>query len=224
MYHFTKLQLTENEFNNLVFMGSPSWWINEAEYPPWYNKEKCPKLPVQEEHRFLHSLCFKSLKHIVQKIIERSGLDGQNLNPQDVFENIGIIARYDKEPWFKPHARLSRHFRKNLMGAIWIRNLTLEERNQCSAKAFYIEDGNHRALVYAVHIACGAATYEPVEAIHATSWESASETLGHPVQPATVLENNGKLQKNRRSGRLEAVTLEESLQRFSKTIMPTSNK
>ena len=224
MYEFTKLQLTENEFNNLVFMGSPPWWINEEEYPPGYNQEKCPKQPVQEEHKFLHSLCLKPLKHVVQKVIERSGLDRHNLNPTEVFENVDIVARYDKEPWFKPHAHLSRHFRKDLMKPIWIRNLTRDERNQCSAKTFYVEDGNHRALVYAIHIACGAATYEPVEAIHATSWEGASNTLGYSVQPAAVLENNGKFQKNRRSRRLKAITLEESLKCFSKTIKPIFNK
>ena len=224
MYEFTKLQLTEYEFNNLVFMGSPPWWIDEEKYPPWYNQEKSPKLPVREEHKFLHSLSLKPIKHVVQKVIERSGYVGQNLNPTEVFEKIDIIARYDEEPWFKKHAHLSRHFCKNSMEAIWTRNLTPHERNQYSSKTFYVEDGNHRALVYAVHIACGAATYEPVEAIHATSWEPASETLGHPVQSATVLENNGRLQKNGRSGRLETTTLEESLRRFSKTIKPILNK
>ena len=224
MYEFTKLQLTENEFNNLVFMGSPPWWINEEEYPPRYNQEKFHKQPVREEHRLLHSLCLRPLKYVVQKVIERSGLDGQNLNPTKVFENIDIIARYDKEPWFKKHAYISQHFRKDLMKPIWIRNLTHDERNQCSSKTFYIEDGNHRALVYAVHIAYGAATYEPVEAIHATSWEPASKILGHSVQPATVLENSGKLKKQGRGGGLETTTLEESLKSFSKTIKPTSNK
>ena len=57
--------------------------------------------------------------------------------------------------------------------------------------------------------------------IHATSWEPASETLGHSVQPATVLENNGKLQK---SGGLETTTLEESVKHFSETIKPTPIK
>ena len=178
MYEFTKLQLTENEFNNLVFMGPPPWWINEEAYPPRYNKEEHPTLPVREGDKFLHNLGFKPLNRVVQKVIERSGLDGQNLNPTEVFENIGIIARYDPEPWFKKHACLSRHFRKDLMPPIWIRNITPYERNQCSSKTFYVEDGNHRALVYAVRIACGA-TYEPVEAIHATSWEPAKHSVTH---------------------------------------------
>ena len=224
MYEFTKLQLTENEFNNLVFMGSPPWWINEEEYPPWYNKEKCPKQPVREEHRFLHSLCLRPLKYVIQKVVERSEPNGRNLNPTQVFENIDIIARCDKDPWFKQHTYLSQHFRKDLMKPIWIRNLAPHERNQCSSKTFYIEDGNHRALVYTAHIACGEAIYEPVEAIHATSWEPASKTLGHSVQPATILENNGKLQKSGMSGRWEATTLEESLKCYSETIKPASNR
>lgn len=147
MHEFRKLQLTEHEFNNMVFMGPPPWWIGQEEYPPDYNEEECPKLPVREEHRFLHSLCFKPIKDVAQKVIDRSGLYGKILNPTDVFEKIQIVARYDKEPWFKRHAHLSRHFRKNLMRAIWIRNLTPHERDQCSSKTFYVEDGNHRALV-----------------------------------------------------------------------------
>ena len=219
MYEYTKLQLTENEFNNLVFMGAPPWWTNEEEYAPWCDQEKCPKPPVLEEHKYLHSLCLKPLNYVVQKVIERSGLDRRNLNPTEVFEKIDLIARYDKHPWFKQYVCLSRGFCKSLMGQIWIRNLTPHERNHCSSKTFYIEDGNHRALVYATHIACGTATYETVEAIHATSWEEgASKKFCHSVQPPSNLENNGKLQTNGRSGRLEATTLEEALKGYSKTI------
>ena len=161
--------------------------------------------PCEAGDRFLASLGFKPLQHVAQKVIERSGLDRQNLNPTKVFENIDIIARCDKEPWFKQHVRISQHFHKSLMTPIFIRNLTPGERKQPS-QTFYIEDGNHRALVYAVHIACGETTYEPVEAIHATSWKC---ILDHPVQSATALEHNGKLQKSGRSGRMEAITLAE---------------
>ena len=207
MDEFTRLQLTENEFNNLVFMGPPRWWTDEKEYPPGCDPEKTPKPPVREGDRFLASLGFKPLQHVAQKVIERSGLDRQNLNPTKVFENIDIIARYDKEPWFKQHVHISQHFHKSLMTPIFIRNLTPCERKQPS-QTFYVEDGNHRVLVYAVHIACGATTYESVKAIHATSWQPA-KIFDHPVQSAPALEHNGKLQKSGRSGRMEAITLAE---------------
>ena len=206
MDEFTIIQLTENEFNNLVFMHPPSYWTDVECYP------------LREGQKFLNSLCVKPLHHVVQKVIERSGLDGQNLNPTKVFENIDVIARGDTEPWFRPHARISRHFHKSLMTPIFIRNLSSHERNQCPSGTFYADDGNHRALVYAVHIACGATTYEPVEAIHATSWKGASNELGYQPQDSTALEDNGKLQKSGRSGRLETITLEEALKSFSNTI------
>ena len=216
MDEFTRLQLTENEFNNLVFMGAPSWWTGAESYPPGCDPGKTPKPPVREGDRFLDSLGFKPLQHVAQKVIERSGLNGRNLNPTKVFENIDIIPRYDQKPWFQKHANISRNFHKSLMTPIFIRNLAHDERNQLS-QTFYVEDGNHRVLVYAVHIACGATTYEPVKAIHATSWEPA-KILDHPVQSATALEHNGKLQKSGRSGRLETITLEEALKTFSDTI------
>ena len=93
-----------------------------------------------------------------------------------------------------------------------------DDRRKCPSGTFYVDDGNHRALVYAVHIACGATTYEPVEAIHATSWKGASNELGYQPQDSTALEDNGKLQKSGRSGRMEAITLEEALKTFSDTI------
>ena len=40
MYEFTKLQLEKDEFFNLVFMGAPSWWENEEEYPPCTIKKR----------------------------------------------------------------------------------------------------------------------------------------------------------------------------------------
>lgn len=184
MYEFTNLQLSREEFNNLVFMGPPSSW----------KKEK-------QKHEFLLSLSYKNLKYVAQKVIEKAGIKGRDPNPTEVFENIDIIPAGDETPWFKRHACLSQHFHKSLMGKIWIRNLTKfegGERDKCPTGTFYIEDGNHRALVYAVHIECGTATYEPMDAIHATSWDLASGILGHPVQSAHVLENNGRLQDNNR--------------------------
>ena len=58
MYEFTKLQLTEDEFNNLVFMGSPPWWIDEDKYPlKWthcqcQNNGKISKIIESHRHNF----------------------------------------------------------------------------------------------------------------------------------------------------------------------------
>ena len=82
------------------------------------------------------------------------------------------------------------------MRELWIRNLTdyrEGERESCPEGSFYIEDGNHRALVYAVILECGnGVSYENVKALHATSWDIADGILGHPCQPAKALERDGK--------------------------------
>ena len=182
LYEFTKLYLQKCEFENLVFMGPSRSW---TEPPP------------EKDTKFLVSLGYQPLKEVVKKVIERSGLKGQNPTPTEVFESIDVIARGDTEPWFKTHARLSRCFNKGLMDKLWIRNLASHERASAQNGSFYTEDGNHRALVYALYIELTEMDYEPVEAIHATSWDIASGILGHSVQPASVLENDGKLEGNK---------------------------
>ena len=181
MYQFTRLKLDRREFENLVFMGEPPWWRED-----------------EERHRFLLDICYKPLKEVALKVIEISGLERQDQCPVKIFDSIDIIAKnkkseLEKEPWFKSHARLSLSFNKGLMDKIWIRNLASHERKISQNGSFYTEDGNHRALVYAVYLELGKAVYEPVDAIHATSWDIASGILGHRPQPADILENNGEL-------------------------------
>ena len=182
MYEFTRLKLTKDEFYNLIFMGSPRQWRAN-----------------KEQHKFLLDICHKPLKEVVAKVIEKAGLEGWERIPVRVFDNIDVIAIGEKEPWFKRHARLSLNFNKGLMDKLWIRNLTDHERKSNPNGTFYIEDGNHRALVYAVYLELGKAVYEPVDAIHATSWDIANGILGHSCQPAQALEHDGKFQDNKNS-------------------------
>lgn len=187
-YEFTKFELTEkDEFDNLVFMGAPSQW-KEA-------KDEC------NSYNFLYDLCHKPLKYVVEKVMR----DEKHSDPNLVFENLlDITAKDEKYPWFLKHLRISRHFNRELMDRLWIRNLTKYddddknedkkcERNKCPDGSFYMEDGNHRALVYAVHIACGVESYRPVKVLHATSWDIANGILGHSCQRAKRIENNGIL-------------------------------
>ena len=99
--------------------------------------------------------------------------------------------------------RISQCFDKDRMGELWIRNLSNYsggEREECPTGSFYVEDGNHRALVYAMYIACGRMEYSPVDAIHATSWDLASGILNFRPQRAASLEHNGELQNKKRLG------------------------
>lgn len=177
MYEFTRLKLERDEFENLVFMGYPRPWAED-----------------KERHGFLLDICYKPLNQVVKKVIEESGLVGNDLIPVKVFDSIDIIVNGEKDPWFRRHAHLSLSFSKGLMDKLWVRNLAPHERKCSPNGTFYMEDGNHRALVYAMHIELGKAIYEPVNAIHATSWDIANGILGHPMQPMSVLEHSGKLQ------------------------------
>ena len=184
MYEFTRLNLERDEFENLVFMGEPPWWREDEKW-----------------HRFLLDICYSPLKEVAKKVIEQSGLEGQDRIPVKIFDSIDITAKdangeVEKEPWFKHHARFSLSLSKGLMDKLWVRNLAPHERKCSPNGTFYIEDGNHRALVYAVHLELGKAVYESVDAIHSTSWDIANGILGHPMQPMNVLEHNGKLQFN----------------------------
>ena len=195
MYEFTELQLCQEEFNNLLFMNPPKEW----------NRDECPELPFAEEHEFLYNLCSKPLEEVVKKVIERSGFKGPNIDPTEVFESMqDVKARNEDVPWFESHALLSKHFNKKLMNRLWIRNLThwqnengkwVGERIDNPECSFYMTDGNHRALVYAMYIACSKDIYKPVKALHATSWDIASGILGWQPQPAHALESDGRLKK-----------------------------
>ena len=191
LYEFTKLELREDEFLNLVFMNAS---------PSWENKP--------ERHRFLLSICGVSLKEVVKKVVEESSYNGSD--PTEVFRNIDVVTESSNKPWFERHVSISQCFDKNRMGELWIRNLSdyedekgerAGERIKCPPGSFYVDDGNHRALVYAMYIEFGKMEYSPVDAIHATSWDLASGILNFPPQRAAALENNGELQNKKRLGK-----------------------
>ena len=173
-----EILLNQQRFNKLVFMGADSRWLDE-----------------EENHQFLISLCFQPLEIVTTKVIQESGVSAQYLNSAEVFANIQHVrATCDPYPWFEKHLNLNNKFDKEKMGKIWVRNLTYHERDCCPTGSFYIEDGNHRALVCAVRVACGEEAYQDVKAQHATSWDFKSKELGHSCQPASALENGGMLQ------------------------------
>ena len=193
-YEYTKFELEKGEFYNLVFMGAPSWWENIDEFPPCWDKEKQPYLPMPERQAVLNDLCYKSLRKVVDLVIKESGLEARNHTAAEIFDNIKIKARGENYPWFKPHAELAERFETSLMPRLWIRNLARHERQLAKQGSFYTDDGNHRALVYAMLVECNQKQYKPVKALHATSWDIASGILGHEPQKADNLEHNGKLQ------------------------------
>ena len=132
---------------------------------------------------------------MLKKVVKESSYNGDD--PTEVFKNIDVVTESSSKPWFERHVRISQCFDKDRMGELWIRNLSNYsggEREECPTGSFYVEDGNHRALVYAMYIKFGKMEYSPVDAIHAMSWDLASGILNFRPQRAASLEHDGELQ------------------------------
>ena len=182
-------------------MNAPPWWKHE------YHRNRSGRdRDLTAEQVFLLDLCCKPLKEVVQAVIKKSKLDEQSLTSTAVFEQLDMKAKHKRggeepEPWFKSYAELSQCFDKDLMPPIWIRNLSVYEngeKDKCPDGTFYIEDGNHRALIYALKVDLEKVEYTPFPAIHATSWGVAAEILDHLPQKANELENKGVLPYKKR--------------------------
>ena len=184
IYEFTHLRVSKTDFDKLVFMNPPE---GKAK---WYNST-------------LEDLCVKPLNEVAGEVIRLSGARKAD-GAAKIFENLDLRA-YDDSPesWFTKHAEICRHFHKSQMSPIWIRNLGKHDGksvnrpiSQDSPCKYYIDDGNTRALVYAVRLACGEESYEPIKTIHATSWDFTTGILGHQPQLASELYYEGELQNN----------------------------
>ena len=140
--------LSEKKFNNLVFMGTNDTVWHE-------NQNLVNKLTPEGEPR--------TLQDVVERIVTEY--------PHDL--SIKIFKHLSEdEPWFDGCLIMSARFDPRLLGELKIRPLTDEETAHSSEGSFYLEDGNHRALVYSVFLHLGIIKkYEPVRVIFSKDWE-----------------------------------------------------
>ena len=140
--------LNEAQFHNLVFMGTnKTVWDN--------NQELVNKLTPESEPR--------TLKVVVERILT----EYPYALPIKIFKHLSI-----DEPWFEGCFIASARFDPRLFGELKIRPLDMEEKRISPDGSFYLEDGNHRALVYAVFLRLNIIKqYKPVRAIISDDWE-----------------------------------------------------
>ena len=140
--------LSEKEFNSLVFM--------EANDTVWdKNQELVNKLTPKGESR------------TIQDVVERIVREYPHELPIKIFKHLS-----EDEPWFDGCFTVSARFDPRLLGELKVRPLTDEERTRSSEGSFYLEDGNHRALVYAMFLRLGIIKeYESVRVIFSEDWE-----------------------------------------------------
>lgn len=144
---YKTFMLRESDFNDLVFM--------EANDSVWANNQKLVDLLTPKGES-------RTLKEVVDRILKVYPHE----IPIEVFKHLS-----EDEPWFEGCFLISARFDPRLMGELLIRPLTVHEKPAHSPKIrFYLEDGNHRALVYAVFLRLYEQAYEPVRVIFSKDW------------------------------------------------------
>ena len=139
--------LSEADFNDLVFM--------EANDNVWTDNQALVDTltPVGQS---------RTLKEVVDRILQAYPYP----RPIQVFKHLSA-----DEPWFEGCFIISARFDPRLLGELLIRPLAAYEKSAHPPKIrFYLEDGNHRALVYAVSLRLQAEAYQPVRAIFSQDW------------------------------------------------------
>ena len=141
---FREIKLCYKQFRNLVFMQAP-------EEENW-----------NKNHPIRSCLCGKTLETIIEKIMHKGN------NPVEILHELS-----KEDDWFKWHFVLSVRFDPRLMGHLWIRDLRTHEDEPDIKGSFYIEDGGHRALVYALYLACEQLDYDKtsVMAYYTATWK-----------------------------------------------------
>ena len=139
--------LSEADFYDLVFM--------EANDAVWANNQKLVDTLTPKGKS-------RTLKEVVDRILKAYPYE----SPIKVFKHLS-----EDEPWFEGCFLISARFDLRLMGELLVRPLAAYEKPAHSPKIrFYLEDGNHRALVYAVFLRLCAERYQPVRVIFSKDW------------------------------------------------------
>ena len=139
--------LSEADFNDLVFM--------EANASVWADNQTLIDMLTPEGKS-------RTLKNVVDRIMKAYPYE----SPIQVFKYLS-----DDEPWFDGCFIISARFDPRLLGELLIRPLAAYEKPVHSPKIrFYLEDGNHRALVYAVFLRLQVEEYQPIRVIFSQDW------------------------------------------------------
>ena len=73
--------------------------------------------------------------------------------------------------WFEGCVAINGTFDPRLMRELWVRDLFPHEAEQSQDGTYYIEDGSHRALVYALNLEFKVMEYMPIELRWCKSWK-----------------------------------------------------
>ena len=144
---YQTLSLNKTQFNNLVFMGTNT--------TVWNGK-----------HRLVNKLTPEGKPRTLKAVVERIVTEYPYGLPIQIFKHLS-----EDEPWFDGCFIVSARFDPRLLGELKVRPLASDEKEHSSEGSFYLEDGNHRALVYSVFLHLSIIKkYEPVRVIFSEDW------------------------------------------------------
>ena len=156
-YYFGLIDDKNGFLENLIWMWAPSDWQIYTSSPTKEGKIY-EKLAPQGESRTLGN---------VAKLI-RSNYAG--VTPEEL-----LTTLQKKSSWFDRHLSFSTHFDPKLLSPLWVRSIREHEKGCCGPSGWqdklYIEDGNHRSLVYALRILCEAEKFIAVPVLWCKSWK-----------------------------------------------------
>lgn len=170
---------SKEEFLRLVWMYAPGILGSEL-----YNQ-----LTPDEEPR--------TLQNLVKKITDHY----QYESPHQIFmalnsklSRVRQVEQYDSgsnasenNRWFEGCITVNGTFDPRLVRELWVRDLLKHERKQSPYGMYYIEDGCHRALVYAINLEFKVVDYIPIKVRWCKSWR---HILPWAAEPDTSHDDN----------------------------------
>ena len=146
------IECEESFLDKLRFMGAPHDWYS-------YQSEK----PITPEGEIYSSITgvgghnTVSLRRVALGIVKKYG----NSTPNDSSEILYRLGKANR--WYRRFLALEAYFDRRLLTPLWVRNWG-------DRQSLYVEDGNARALAYALRLVCKEEQYKPIPLIWCRSW------------------------------------------------------
>ena len=161
----------ENVFlNNLIWMGPPGPWQPYTEVATKEGKVYEKIVPKVES---------RSLRDVAAGIcLEYSGDTSEDNTPEQL-----LTALYQESDWFGRHLSFGTHLDPVILSPLWVRSMGKNEEGGGESgwqDKLYIEDGNGRALVYALRILYGDEEFRPIPILWCRSWKHLLCWAGEP--------------------------------------------
>ena len=155
-YHLGLITDKEVFLEKLIWMGPPAAW-------------KTYTSNATQMGRIYSKLAPHGTSRSLGNIAKRIRLNYSGNTPEQL-----VASLYQESNWFGRHLGFCTHFDPLLISPLWVRTLRDNERQAwgepMGQDKLYIEDGNHRALVYALHIMYGTCQFLPVPILWCKSW------------------------------------------------------